>query len=86
LSGKTLSRPGSVVWHDAFDRWGHQRRRNLIIGYNRNTRQCSLPRLLARWAKTDVLILDDWASRRSGPKRARTSWRSSKIATASARP
>lgn len=48
----------------------------------------SLPRLLARWAKTDVLILDSTtgAWRPSGRLSARTSSRSSRTVMASAPP
>lgn len=45
----------------------------------------SLPRLLARWAKTECLSSTTGVSRRSPRKNGTTSWRSSRTVTASAR-
>ena len=44
------------------------------------------PRILRSLGRVDLLILDDWASSRSTPRPATTSWRSSRIATAAAPP
>ena len=41
-----------------------------------------VPRLLRALGRVDLLILDDWASSRSTPRPATTSWRSSRTATA----
>jgi DNA replication protein DnaC len=43
-------------------------------------------RILRSLGRVDLLILDDWASSRSTPRPATTSWRSSRIATAAAPP